>query len=453
MQVGKPDNDLLFYFPYYDIFSRIDGDPGKAPDWHTGLDVKDYPTATTLMQSGCDIDFISDNLLQTVIKSSEGLTGTDVKKYKALVVADCHLIPLSTLQRIVDLAGAGSTVLMTGGLPEDVPGLHQLAERQKKFQELMALIKSGSKDVGGGIRVKATGKGRIIFGQDMLSVLRFAGIKREKLVEDGLQYTRRRDHDGWIYFVVNPSGRQSVGKWIPFSVKGNGAALFDPMNGKMGIGAVKNDREGTNVYLQLEPNQSLIVKIYVRPATGEKWHYHSPAGTPFNIDGKWEVRFITGGEKIPHPEVIKGLSSWTEWKSDQEELLGGFSGTARYKIVFDKPVGKANDYYLSLGEVCHSARVILNGKDLGTLIADPMYLSCGAVLKEGKNTLEVEVANTAINRVAWLDQHNINWYYETSGMDLSSCDWEYKKKDPSWVPVKSGLIGPVQLIPVHFFKP
>lgn len=41
-----------------------------------------------------------------------------------------------------------------------------------------------------------------------------------------------------------------------------------------------------------------------------------------------------------------------------------------------------------------------------------------------------QVANTAINRVAWLDQHNINWYYETSGMDLSSCDWQYQKKNP-----------------------
>jgi hypothetical protein len=81
-----------------------------------------------------------------------------------------------------------------------------------------------------------------------------------------------------------------------------------------------------------------------------------------------------------------------------------------------------------------------------------MYLSCGAALKEGKNTLEVEVANTAINRVAWLDQHNINWYYGTSGMDLSSCDWEYKRKDSSWVPVQSGLIGPVQLIPVNFIR-
>jgi hypothetical protein len=317
----------------------------------------------------------------------------------------------------------------------------------------MTQLKSGSKDVAGGIRMKAIGKGRIIFGQDMLSVLSYAGIKREKLIDDGLQYTRRRDHDGWIYFVVNPSGKPGIDKWIPFSVKGNSVALYDPMNGKKGIGAMKTDREGTKVFLQLEPNQSLIVKIYDRAATGEKWPYHSPAGTPINIDGKWEVRFLAGGEKIPHTEDITGLSSWTEWKSDQAELLRGFSGTARYKIIFEKPLGTSDDYYLSLGEVCHSAKVTLNGKELGTLIAEPMHLSCGAALKEGKNTLEVEVANTAINRVAWLDQHNINWYYETSGMDLSSCDWEYKKKDPSWVPVKSGLIGPVQLIPVRKFKP
>jgi hypothetical protein len=369
------------------------------------------------------------------------------------VVADCHLIPVSTLQRIIGLARAGSTILMTGELPEDVPGLHQLAERQKRFQELITQVKSGSQDVGNGVSLKKEGTGRIIIGNDVLSVLRYAGIQREIIVDDGLQFTRRRDSDGWIYFVVNPSGRKSIGKWVPFSVKGNSAALFDPMTGKKGIATMKKGRAGSMVFLQLEPNQSLIVKIYDGLVTGEKWSYHTPAGTPYLIDGNWEVSFLSGGEELPHPELITGLSSWTDWKSDQEAMLKGFSGTARYKVVFDKPAGKADDFYLSLGEVCHSARVILNGKDLGTLIADPMVLSCGAALKEGKNTLEVEVANTAINRVAWLDQHDINWYYETSGMDLSSCDWEYKKKDASWIPVKSGLIGPVQLIPVRYFKP
>jgi hypothetical protein len=453
MQTGMSDNDLLFYFPYYDKFSRIDSDPGKTPRWHTGLDAKDYPTATRLMESGCDFDFVSDKMLQTVIKSSEGLMGTDAKKYKALVVADCHRIPISTLQRIIELASAGSTILMTDDLPEDVPGMHQFEARQKQLREIITQVTSGSQDAGNGILVKTLGTGRIIFGKDILQVLRYAGINREKLVDEGLQYTRRRDADGWIYFVVNPSERKSISKWIPFSVKGNSAALFDPMNGKSGIAAMKRMPEGSGIYLQLESNQSLIVKIYDKPVSGAKWRYHTPSGTPSQIDGQWEVRFISGGEQIPHPEVITGLSSWTEWKSDQEALLKGFSGTARYKVIFDKPAGKADDYYLSLGEVCHSARVILNGKDLGTLIASPMQMSCGEALREGKNTLEVEVANTAINRVAWLDQHDINWYYETSGMDLSSCDWEYKKKDASWIPVKSGLIGPVQLIPVHFFKP
>ncbi len=453
MQMGRSDKDLLFYFPYYDKFSRIDSDPGRPPRWWTSLATGDYPAATKLMESGCDFDFVSDKMLKDVIKGSQGMIGSDAKKYKALVIADCHLLPASTLRRIIDLAGGGSTVIMAGNLPEDVPGMYRLSERQKEFSELISYVRSSATVVRNGISVKNEGTGRIIFGKDILSILDYAGIKRESLVDDSLQYTRRRDDDGWIYFVVNPSGRKSISKWIPFSVKGSCAALFDPMSGKKGMATMRNDHGISSVFMQLESNQSMIVKIYDRKVTGEKWMYYSQTGAPVRINGKWEVSFIAGGEKIPHPEEITGLTSWTEWKSDQAELLRGFSGTARYKIVFEKPAAGTDGYYLSLGEVCHSARVLLNGKDLGTLFAYPMQLDCGKELKEGENTLEVEVANTAINRVAWLDQHNISWYHETSGMDLSSCDYEYKKKDESWVPVRSGLIGPVELIPVSFIDP
>jgi hypothetical protein len=225
------------------------------------------------------------------------------------------------------------------------------------------------------------------------------------------------------------------------------------MDGRKGMAAFKSESGSSKIFLQLEPDQSVIVKVFDRNISGEKWNYHSTAGTPYAIKGKYEVAFISGGETIPHKEEISELTSWTEWKSDQSQALKGFSGTARYKVIFDKPAGLADDYFLSLGEVCHSAKVILNGKEVGELISSPMMLLCGKELKNGKNILEVEVANTAINRVADLDLHDIKWYHETSGMDLSLCDWDFKKKDSSWIPLKSGLIGPVQLIPVNFIKP
>jgi len=453
MQSGRSDNDLLFYFPYYDKFSRIDNDQGKVPGWWTSLAAQDYPTATKLMGSGCEFDFVSDKMLQDLIKTRQGLTVSDANQYKALVVADCHLIPVPTLKKIVNLAEEGSTVLMIGELPSDVPGMYQLSERQKQFKEIITDIRTGSREDEKGINVKKKGKGRIIFGNDIGSLLQYSGIERETLVDDSLQYTRRRDENGWIYFIVNPAGRKEVSKWIPLSVKGSCAAIFDPMDGRKGMAAFKSESGSSKVFLQLEPDQSVIVKVFDRTISGEKWNYHSAAGTPYSIQGKYEVTFISGGETIPHKEQISELTSWTEWKSDQSQALKGFSGTARYKIIFNKPKGTADDYFLSLGEVCHSAKVILNGKELGVLISSPMMLLCGKELKDSKNILEVEVANTAINRIAYLDLHNIKWYHETSGMDLSLCDWAFKKKDSSWIPVKSGLIGPVVLIPVNFLQP
>lgn len=452
MQLGRPDKDILFYFPYYDKFSRLDSEPGSAPYWWTALYTKDYPVAQQLMESGSDFDFVSDKMLLNDISTSGGLTVSKANQYKAILVADCHLIPGKTLRRILDLAEGGATVLMVGEMPQDVPGMYNLAERRKQFYEMMESIRSNAKMPEKGISVSKKDSGRIIMGSDIIKVSKYAGIARESLVDDSLKFTRRRDDEGWIYFVVNPSG-QKIDKWIPLATKGSCAALFDPMTGRKGMASYHIQSAGCRIFLQLEPAQSVIVKVYDKVIEGEKWNYLSYPGAPVRIDGKWDVSFISGGEKIPHDEEITQLSSWTEWNSAQAPVLRGFSGIAKYRISFEKPACNYDDLYLSLGEVSHSAKVIINGNEVGGLFTKPMKISCGKYLKDGTNVLEIQVANTAINRIAYLDQNNIKWYYETGGMDLSSCDWDNTKKDSSWIPVQSGLIGPVELIPVSFVKP
>jgi len=109
-------------------------------------------------------------------------------------------------------------------------------------------------------------------------------------------------------------------------------------------------------------------------------------------------------------------------------------------------------WMLDLGEVRHTARVRLNGKVLGELISRPMRLMADSLDKEGENLLEIEVANAPINRVADLDIRGIPWL-KTMGEDartfiIGDFLFPWKKKDSSWVPRPSGLLGPVQLVPM-----
>jgi hypothetical protein len=67
-------------------------------------------------------------------------------------------------------------------------------------------------------------------------------------------------------------------------------------------------------------------------------------------------------------------------------------------------------------------------------------------LKQGRNLLEIEVTNLAANRIADLDRRKVSWkaFHEINFVNI-----DYKPFDASaWEPVPSGLLGPVQLVPV-----
>ena len=70
--------------------------------------------------------------------------------------------------------------------------------------------------------------------------------------------------------------------------------------------------------------------------------------------------------------------------------------------------------------------------------------------KDGPNLLEIEVANAPINRAADLDIRDIPWQ-KVLGEDARSFIigdflFPWQKKNAKWIPLPSGLLGPVQLI-------
>ena len=101
---------------------------------------------------------------------------------------------------------------------------------------------------------------------------------------------------------------------------------------------------------------------------------------------------------------------------------------------------------LDLGDVRESARVRLNGRALGTLIALPFRLPVGAHLKAGENTLEIEVTNLSANRIRDLERRKVDWKIMR---EINFVNINYKPFDASnWPLTDCGLLGPVTLTPV-----
>lgn len=457
LQAGKPYEDLLVYFPIHDQWSQPakdqKGDISHVAPKGVYMQKAIAPTGSKLWHLGFDFAWVSDLLLNS-IHVENGCFVAPGATYRALVIADCQLFPDTTLERIYKYAEAGGTIIFPGSAPSDVPGLARLKERRSHFRAVMQRIENAAQPITNEIRETRIGKGRIFIGGAAEQALAAAGIKREKLFDSGLRCIRRTDNEGSTYFIVNPSGNKPFDGWVPLNAKGANTAIFDPMDSISGMARQRKSINGdTEVYLQLQPRESRILRVLKKQVKAPAWNYFDTIGQPLSIQGPWQVKFIDGGEKIPHAETIDKLGSWTDWDSDQKPTLGSFSGTACYTTHFIKPSVKADDWIIDPGTVLHTARIRLNGILLADRFTTPMQVYAGTALKEGDNLLEIEVSNTPINRAAYLEIKGIQWQKCLSEGNnkyaIGDFLFPWKKKDATtWVPSSSGLIGPVKLIPV-----
>jgi glycosyl hydrolase family 106( putative alpha-L-rhamnosidase) len=448
LQAGQPDNDVLLYLPIFDLWAKDRGSSGmlqpmtvhNTESW-LDTNLAGFARAGRLLwDRGYGFDCVSDRLLEQAVQVSDRRLASQGGSYRVLVLAGCTLMPPETLERIVQLAREGATVIVAGDLPQDVPGLGNLEERRRRLKTALASL-GPSKPLHSGITQTRLGKGRLLAGPDLERLLELAGVERESVVDEGVELIRRADEAGTTYFLAN-LGRKRVDRWVPLAVAARSAVLFDPMHEQRGVAAVRRSKEGgAEVYLQMDPGQALILRALRKQVSGPRWRYLEQGGPPQPIEGEWSVEFIEGGPELPKPTRIRSLTSWTEFPHDPEALKA-FSGTARYRISFQKPAVRAEAWALDLGQVCHSARVRLNGRDLGTLFSRPFRLELGEALRDGRNDLEIEVTNLMANRIAEMDRRKVPW------RKFYFVNIQYREFDASgWEPLPSGLLGPVQLVP------
>jgi hypothetical protein len=441
LQAGRSDNDVLVYWPVHEYWRNTPGLELQMGVHNRGW-LEQQPTgalAAQLWKQGYTFDYISDRQLQQTRVENNMLT-TPGNRFSAVLVPTANTLPLATLQQLIQLAEAGGTVLFDSAIPTDVPGLSNLDASRATFKQL--LDKHGINPSTNGAHQKfAVGKGFVAVGLAS-NLLSSAGIKPERLMKDAqLSFVRRAHETGSTYFLVNETTNIFKG-WIALSRPAQAVRVLDPMTGKSGIGASRNNTTTgeLEVYLQLNPEETLILKTEkALIAQGEHWVWYQ-TGKSHPVIGPWAVEFITGGPVLPAPYTTEQLASWTTQGNDETRR---FAGTARYTTTFNAPATSANAHYLDLGTVCQSARVTLNGEQLGTPFIAPFRVFVPA-LKPTGNKLEVEVTNVSANRIRDLDRRKEPWKYFH---EINFVNIKYKPFDASdWPLYDSGLLGPVMLV-------
>lgn len=441
LQAGKADNEVLMYWPVYDAWNHTKGLEmtlaiHDIDDWL--MPSKFYKNALELQKNGYSVDFASDLALSKSAGSKAGVKTSATSLYKTLVVPECSLMPNETLQSILKLAQQGATVIFQK-LPEDVPGLADLEARRAKQKQILAGLKFA--DAGSGVKQAIVGTGKVLLSGDLDDALNYAAIPAEKLIESGLKFIRRDVNGSKYYYLVNHTAK-AIDTRIPLNGKFASVTMMDPQSGAYGAAASSSAQNKTIVRVQLQSGEAMILLAGVQAkAALPKWKYLEKSKGEIELKNPWNLQFTQGGPVVPAAKKLDKLKSWTDL-GDNDAV--NFSGTGVYTSTFTVPAKGTGEYVLDLGQVDESARVWINGKEVGILWSVPFKARVGTFLKSGENTIKIEVDNLMANRIRYMDQNKMEWrkYHEINFVNIN-----YKPFDASnWTPMPSGLIGPVRIV-------
>jgi len=318
---------------------------------------------------GFEFDFVNATaLINDVIQAKAGkLVAQSGNQYQVLMIDEsAKKMTLALLRKIKDLVDSGVKVI--GTKPESSPSL---SDNMQEFKKIADDIWSKS---------NVTSSFPVALPQDVI-----ISNTNHKIL-----FRHRQAANQEIYWLNNRSAEATTAD-ISFRVSGKVPELWNPETGKTEPLSyqIKNDRTLITLAFDAWGANFVVFKdkantnVYTLPKRAES--------IATKISSSWKI-------DIAKQQIISDkLVSWTE---NTDTAIKYFSGTANYENHFDlASIDKSATYILDLGEVKNIAEVIINGKNVGTVWKKPFKIDISQALISGKNTIQINVTNTWVNRL------------------------------------------------------
>ena len=375
--------------------------------WYYGEDTNiasAYGKALPDVPVSYNYDFCSPHALLNCIEAQD---------YKVIALGEhTQNMSIEVLRKLHQLVSKG--VFLIGKEPVSMAGRNDNA---KEFEQLKADIWH-------------TGRTNVWTGS-VAEGLQYSGVAPDfQSSIPGIRFVHRKDGNRNIYWVRNFSGKEVDTDIVLRDAKGT-LTVMNPVNGKPVFGALHNGK------LHLGADDALFIVADPTVAPLAEPTPLKPAGN-VALDGPWKVSFE--GQDAPEGTLTwQTLSSFTE---SDEPNVKYFSGIATYQNTFTLP--KKNlpaGLSIDLGEVGQMADVFINGEHVDFLWKAPYQVNYEGKLKPGKNTIEVKVVNTWLNRLIGDGQPGVEGHSFTpvAFYGVKSLSQNMGTLIPS------GLIGPVRL--------
>ncbi len=423
---GKPANDVAVFLPDDDVYSeftltRVSLSEGMAK----------YITPTLMQQilsAGHNVDFIDAEAVQRV-----GIS------YPVLILPHVERLSPKTLRAIAAYIAGGGKVIAVGSTPSKAPGFKDAAAGTVEVQQLSHALFANPE------------RAQVVAQDDDLGAALQQFVKPDMRLSAGssdVGFLHRKLNDADIYFIANTSNHGVTATASFLSARAYAASL-DTSSGA----AYAFDPK--TIALNLAPYESRVIVFSDTPIDTQEPAPTGPMKVIANLTHDWKIKF--GGTSIERTEHIP-----TSWADDPQTRF--YSGVATYKktlrlteaelkgvhsLVLDFGAGtpvaadpriKSGERALLDGPIREAAVVTINGQRAGSVWHPPYTLNVTKQMHAGENTVEVQVANTAINLLAGrapADYHLLNARYgeRFTPQDMNNLQ-----------PLPSGMLGPVHLL-------
>ncbi len=419
MQDGRFVADVLYYYGDHipNIATLKASDPAHA-------------------MPGFDYDVINEDRLMALEVHNGRLRLPHGMDYRVLVLPDHAVLSAKAFHKVKQLVYAGGAVI--GPKTQQTVSLTGYPEADKQLREQAEALWGDSLGERGS---HAYGKGSVSWGYTAREWLLSKGIQpdchigreNDTLRFDYIHHTRNGVED---YYFVSSQNQQSCRADVSFRISGRLPELWNPVTGEVRDAIAYTQQDGiTIVPLQFDPMGSWFIVFRKKIPAGQQGsgQRNTPAFIAGqSLSGSWNVRFDPAWG-APAETVFPGLVSWTD---HPDAGIRHYSGSAIYEKSFTHTGEKGQPVWLDLGEVADVgiARVTLNGKEQGVLWSPPFRLRLEGI-KNGKNTLEVEVVNSWRNRLVGDRDPQADQRFTRTNITIRN----------DWTLLPSGLLGPVTL--------
>lgn len=344
---------------------------------------------------GYDFDAFTTDAL---IKRMEGKNGKiilpDGTGYNMMILPRNGEISLDALRKIASIVKNGGKVYGTKPLTSRSA---RDSGKEKKYKEITDQL-WGKKRVSSGFHTY--GKGVVYWGMSLTEATNMARMIPDVSMAMGntktnkIYFAHRKLADADFYFLHNHKEAVEENRFT-FASIGKKVQLWNTVTGeRFSIPTTSRDSKSVSVRLRLNAWESYFIVITDVEEEIPVMPEILPTDKMQLITGGWNVYF---DKKLGGPGNIfmEHLQDWTTFENPQIKY---YSGTAIYKKAIE--IDDSNDeIYLDIGNPNSTAKVVINGQEAGIVWCSPWQLNITKYLKKGTNDIEIQVANSLMNRM------------------------------------------------------